>query len=162
MDIKSNAADIAANLQSSLDQYRKGLATQIFRATTVMQAEVINQLQNKSGLVMRSKRLLNSIQMSVDDGGETIIGKVFSSGVPYAAIQEFGGTTKAHDIYPINGKALHFIMGGSDVFAKVVHHPGSKIPPRPYFQPAFDAQKDKILQDFGLFLSLTFPLKKAG
>ncbi|RSN77904.1 phage virion morphogenesis protein [Acinetobacter haemolyticus] len=46
----------------------------------------------------------------------------------YAAIQQFGGQTKAHTIRPKNKKALAF---GGGVFKKV-EHPGSKIPARPY------------------------------
>lgn len=46
----------------------------------------------------------------------------------YAAIHQFGGQTKAHDILPRNKKALAF---GGGVFKKV-RHPGSKIPARPF------------------------------
>jgi hypothetical protein len=34
--------------------------------------------------------------------------------------------TKAHIIQPKNAKALHFFMGGNEVFATRVHHPGTK------------------------------------
>lgn len=50
------------------------------------------------------------------------------SNLPYAAIHQMGGTTRAHVILPRNKKALAF--GGRVV--KRVNHPGSKIPARPY------------------------------
>jgi phage gpG-like protein len=69
--------------------------------------------------------------------GETIIAEVFSSGdVKYAGIHEFGGRTAPHDIYPKSGEALHFMMGGNEIFAKVVHHPGSRMPERSFMRSA--------------------------
>jgi phage virion morphogenesis protein len=46
----------------------------------------------------------------------------------YAAIHQFGGTTKAHVIHPVNKKALAF----NGIVRKSVNHPGSKIPARPF------------------------------
>ncbi len=48
---------------------------------------------------------------------------------PYAAIHQFGGTTKPHVILPKNKKALAWPGGTGPV--KKVNHPGSKIPARP-------------------------------
>lgn len=42
----------------------------------------------------------------------------------YSADLEYG--TKPHVIEPKNAKALHFKKDGKDVFAKIVHHPGTK------------------------------------
>lgn len=50
----------------------------------------------------------------------------------YAAIHQFGGKTRAHEIRPRRAKALRFAMGGGDRFAKSVQHPGSNMPARPY------------------------------
>lgn len=54
----------------------------------------------------------------------------------YAAIHEFGGMTRPHDISPRVAKALKFRKGGREVFAKKVHHPGSRMPRRPHRRPA--------------------------
>ena len=68
-----------------------------------------------------------------------------SSWVPYSAIHEFGGTTAAHVIKPRNAKALRFFVGGEAVFARSVNHPGSKIPARPYVQPAIDKKREAMV-----------------
>lgn len=56
--------------------------------------------------------------------------------MPYAAIHEFGGRTKPHDIKPRVAKALRFRQGGKEVFRRKVRHPGSHIPARPHRRPA--------------------------
>jgi len=50
--------------------------------------------------------------------------------VKYAAIHQFGGKTRAHEIRAKNKKALFW--AGSSNPIKVVQHPGSQIPARPY------------------------------
>lgn len=161
--INSTAQETVENLTSELDQYKKGLELQIFRALSLIEAEILQNLRSKSGLKVRSGSLLNSISATkkvyTDDKGY-IVGEIGSEGVPYAAIHEFGGKTKAHDIEPRNKKALKFQMGGKDVFAKIVRHPGSNIPARPYLRPALAATQDKILREFGLFLKAVFPSKE--
>jgi HK97 gp10 family phage protein len=55
--------------------------------------------------------------------------------VPYASYVEFG--TKPHVIKPKSKKVLAFKVDGQQVFARVVHHPGTK--PNPFVQDSFDA-----------------------
>jgi len=54
------------------------------------------------------------------------------SNVPYAAIHQLGGQTRSHTIRPRDKKALAFTGKNSKQVVKVVHHPGSKIPARPF------------------------------
>jgi phage gpG-like protein len=56
--------------------------------------------------------------------------------VPYGAIHEFGGTTKAHLIEAKNAKALRFVMNGELMFRRKVNHPGSKMPERSFLRSA--------------------------
>lgn len=51
---------------------------------------------------------------------------VFSN-VDYAAMVNDG--TRPHDIYPRNAQALRFRVGNRTVFARVVHHPGTRARP---------------------------------
>ncbi len=67
--------------------------------------------------------------------------------MPYAAIYEYGGQTAPHEIRPVNARALHFMAGGGDVFAMVVHHPGSKIPQRSYMRSSLAELRDKLLMN---------------
>ncbi len=62
----------------------------------------------------------------------SITERVYTQGVPYAAIQEYGGTTPPHVILPKNGKVLAFEGRNGMVFARRVNHPGSRIPEQSY------------------------------
>jgi phage virion morphogenesis protein len=75
-------------------------------------------------LLVQRGTLRESISMNAFPDGSAIIG----SNLVYSRIHQEGGRTKAHDIKPRNGKALKF-MG---IYRKLVHHPGSEIPARPY------------------------------
>jgi hypothetical protein len=66
--------------------------------------------------------------------------------VPYAFIQEFGGVTPPHDIYPTKVKALSFLVGSQRVFAAHVSHPGSQIQGKFYLHGTFEKMKDDIGQ----------------
>lgn len=58
-------------------------------------------------------RMPSTIYTEVDDGGQdSVEGRVGASGLPYLAIQEFGGVTRPHDIFPRNARALAFFWPG--------------------------------------------------
>jgi len=96
-------------------------------------------------LKVRSGALRRSIFQRVLDNPTSVIGKVASSGdVKYAAIHEFGGQTPAHDIVPVKAQALAFMAGGKMAFAKVVHHPGSKMPERSFLRTSLADMRDEI------------------
>jgi phage gpG-like protein len=100
-----------------------------------------------SGQVLNVKtgRLRRSIFNEVTDTSTAVTGKVASSGdVKYAAIHEFGGKTPAHEILPNKAKALAFVMGGKQVFAAVVHHPGSVMPERSYMRSSLHEMEQEI------------------
>ena len=102
-----------------------------------------------SGEVLNVKTgdLRRSIANKVEQSAHAVIGTVYSSGdVKYAAIHEFGGTTKAHVIEAVNAKALAFSMGGQQVFAKRVNHPGSKIPERSFLRSSLADMRDEITE----------------
>lgn len=77
----------------------------------------------------------------------SIEGRIFIDTLPWAAIQERGGVTPPHTIYPATKNALAFLMpgklgfsggpkGSALVFAKQVNHPGADIPERTYMRLA--------------------------
>jgi hypothetical protein len=79
----------------------------------------------------------DSIETEVRVEGRQVKGRLFIEGVPYARIQEEGGTTPAHMIYPVNGKALAFTGAlGDKVFALRVFHPGGFIPSKHFMRDA--------------------------
>lgn len=76
------------------------------------------------GKILQDKGLLAASITPASDNDSAQVG----SNVKYAAIHQFGGKTRAHEIRPRHKKALAF--GGRVV--KKVHHPGSTIPARPF------------------------------
>ena len=63
----------------------------------------------------------------------------------YAAIQEYGGKTSAHEILPAKGDVLAFVAGDGQHFARRIEHPGSVIPERSYLRSALEDMKDEIV-----------------
>ncbi len=156
--VDHNGREVVGGLMSDLEAYKARLSLTIFRALTLIEAKILENLRGKSGLHVRSGALLNSIGASkrvFEDAGY-IVGEIGSQGVPYARIHEFGGTTKPHEIRPRVREALAFKIGGKQVFAKVVHHPGSRIPARPYLRPALEDSREQILKEFGLLIRESF------
>ncbi len=89
---------------NGFEQYKKKLKSQVFRALTLLEAEILQNIRKGAGLHVRTGTLLNSIGASkkvVEDSNGFIYGEIGPEGVPYAAIHEFGGT-----IVPKNAKAL--------------------------------------------------------
>jgi phage gpG-like protein len=105
----------------------------------------IEQKLSGEELRARSGALAASIESSTEGDGSATSIVASSIGVPYAAIQEFGGKTAAHDIVAVKGKALAFGAGGGSVFARRVRHPGSTIPARSYIGGSFAEMSDEIV-----------------
>ena len=79
----------------------------------------------------------DDIQTDVSVEGRSIKGRVYLTAIPYARIQEEGGTTSPHMIYPRNGKVLAFQGAtGDKVFATRVFHPGGTIPGKHFMRDA--------------------------
>ena len=101
-----------------------------------------------SGAVLNtgSGALRDSIAASVSADADGVVASVGSEGdVKYAAIQEYGGKTSAHEILPVKAEALAFVIGGAQVFARRVEHPGSLIPERSYLRSSLDDMRDEIV-----------------
>ena len=78
-----------------------------------------------------SGRLRDSLGVRIS-GDKVIVGP----DVPYASYVEFG--TEPHEIRPKNQNGvLRFKVNGQYVYAKVVHHPGTK--PQPFVEDSFNA-----------------------
>ncbi len=101
-----------------------------------------------SGTVLNSRTgaLGASITANVSADSDGVLASVSSEGdVKYAAIQEYGGKTSAHEILPAKANVLAFLIGGAQHFARRVEHPGSLIPERSYLRSSLEDMKDEIL-----------------
>jgi phage gpG-like protein len=95
----------------------------------------------------RAGALRDSIISDVSADADGILATVGSNGdVKYAAIQEYGGKTSAHEILPVKAKALAFVASGALRFARKVEHPGSAIPERSYLRSSLDEMSGEIVQ----------------
>jgi phage gpG-like protein len=80
--------------------------------------------KNQGRILYLGGGLFRSINFNAFPDGSVIIG----SNLVYSRIHQEGGKTKAHEIRPRNQKALKFL----GIYRKLVRHPGSDIPARPY------------------------------
>src|ERR1700733_11893362 len=131
------------------DAYPAALQAALGAKATELAATLTDLVKNKlSGAVLNtsSGALRDSIAASVTADADGFLASVGSEGdVKYAAIQEYGGKTSAHEILPAKGDVLAFISSNAQHFARRVEHPGSVIPERSYLRSALDDMKDEIL-----------------
>ena len=134
---------------AQFDAYPAALQAALGAKTTELAAALTDLIKNKlSGAVlnMRSGALRDLIAASVTADAEGVRASVGSEGdVKYAAIQEYGGKTSAHEILPVKGDVLAFVAGSGQHFARRVEHPGSLIPERSYLRSSLEDMKDEIL-----------------
>jgi hypothetical protein len=70
-----------------------------------------------------------SVRSHITVDGSRLMGIISFEGVPYARIQDQGGITGPHMIYPREAKTLAFFAAtGEKVVTRRVSHPGSRIP----------------------------------
>ena len=113
-----------------------------------LRVHVVQDKLSGQVLKVRTGALRDSIQAEVALDGDRVKARVFSSGdVKYAAIQEYGGRTAAHEIRPDKAKALAFQAGGRTVFARIVHHPGSSIPEHAYLRSSLADYAGEIVSE---------------
>jgi hypothetical protein len=138
------ASELTARLDEMPAVVRALLEARVSALAIQLQALVEEKLSGEL-LQVRSGALRRSIQEEVTVSATSVYGRVFSAGdVKYAAIQEFGGVTSPHDIEPSKAEALHFFAGGREVFAKVVHHPGSRIEGKHYLTGSLEEMAPEI------------------
>jgi phage gpG-like protein len=136
IDVEFNAAAVHHALLGQADALRSALEVRI------------RQRLSGECLQIRSGALLASIMSSIEDDGDDTSVSISSIGVPYAAIQEFGGKTEAHDIAAVKATVLAFSLRGNNIFAKRVHHPGSVIPSRSYLVSSLTEMHDEMAAGF--------------
>ena len=124
IDIASLSEDLNPKVQKVLN--KTGLS---------IEAKAKSNLTNNKSVV--SGHLRRSIATKIGDMEVT----VHTSNVKYSRGVEEG--TRSHIIRPKNKKALYW--KGAKHPVKQVNHPGSKA--KPYLIPAFNSEKDKIIED---------------
>lgn len=146
----SLAVDGLDQTRARLDAYPAALSAALAAKASELASALADRVKydklSGGALNAQSGALQASIAASISIAADGVSVSVGSEGdVKYAAIQEFGGKTAAHEILPEKARTLAFLMGGSLRFARLVHHPGSSIPARPYLHSAIDEMADDIV-----------------
>ncbi|MGD1038480.1 MAG: hypothetical protein ABR878_15175 [Roseiarcus sp.] len=136
-------------LQARLDAFPAALAGELAAKAQDLASALADKVkfEKLAGEVLnaRSGALAASIGAEVANDGDEIAATVGSVGdVKYAAIQEYGGKTGAHEILPSKAKALAFLVGGAMRFARRVEHPDSVIPERSYLRSSLEEMSAEI------------------
>lgn len=144
-DVEAIPDDIRMILKAKFEEW-------VYRLRDLVEDNIADRLQRVTG------KLEESVQAEITNEGLVIEGRVYIAGVPYARIQEEGGTTPAHMIYPKNGKVLAFMAAtGDKVFATRVFHPGGVIAPKRFMRDAYREISPKVTD--GLYYYLVRKLK---
>jgi phage gpG-like protein len=146
------ALDGLEETSTRFEGYPAALQAALSAKTAELAATLADLIKNDklSGAVLNSRTgaLSDSIAANVSAGADGVLASVGSEGnVKYAAIQEYGGKTSAHEILPVKGDVLAFVIGDAQQFARRVEHPGSVIPERSYLRSALEDMKDEILAE---------------
>ncbi|MGD0722257.1 MAG: hypothetical protein ABR970_14560 [Roseiarcus sp.] len=137
-------------LDARLDAWPAALRAVLAQKVALLAAALADKVRTEklSGGILnaRTGALRESILAEAGAEGEMILARIGVVGeVKYAAIQEYGGKTAAHEIVPTKAAALAFVAGGALRFARRVEHPGSRIPERSYLRSSLSEMADDIV-----------------
>ena len=131
-----------SKLSAYLDKFTKQVIENVTKAQQETAQKVWEDVVNNAP--MDTGNYVSSIQVSpTEKKGNTIRTEIYTD----ATVSTLGGKTynlgyllengtSPHLIEPVNAKMLHFIIGGQDIFAKRVNHPGTVA--QPHFKPALE------------------------
>ncbi len=139
--LDAQLASLPAEVLARLEAKAQDLAARLV-------AKVQDEKLSGAVLQTRSGALKASIAADVSLAGGDVNATVGSFGdVKYAALQEYGGRTAAHEILPDKAQALAFVIGGQQMFARRVQHPGSTIPASAYLGSSLAEATDEIVAE---------------
>jgi hypothetical protein len=135
-DMKVEADRVIAQMTARKARVPDSLA----KIVTELTGKLLTAVQQRAPV--KTGKLRRSIFEEVTVNNMQALGRVYvSPDTAYAKFVEY--ETKPHDIYPTKASVLAFIMGGKQVFAKMVHHPGTKA--QMYLHGPFEEMKPEIV-----------------
>ena len=138
--------ELIARLDQMPERVRASLYNKVASLASILKTYIIDKKLSGQVLHHRSGDLWRSIHDEATQSANAVLGRVYSAGVPYAAIHEYGGKTSAHIIEAKTAQALRFEKGGEEIFAKSVNHPGSVMTERSYMRSSLADKKDEIIE----------------
>jgi hypothetical protein len=124
----------------------------VVEEVTRLTHELYGRVRARAGgevLQVKSGKLLASLRERISIKKYGVRGTVRSTLGRRAGFLEFGGHAKARDIMPDKATALHFLKGGAEIFAGLVHHPGPTITPHSYLLSSLEAMETEISEALG-------------
>ncbi len=117
--IEVDDSRVRARLQGMPAKLQQALV----RKTTVLRLQLEAKVKSKTPV--KTGALRRGVFSDQSATATTVEGWVAESAdVKYGLYVEEG--TRPHDILPSKANVLAFVVGGKKVFAKIVHHPGTK------------------------------------
>jgi phage gpG-like protein len=120
---------------------RANLTSEVQAIAFDMQAEVKRKISGEVLNVVTGNLRAHILEDVVSTPSQ-VIGQVFTSGVKYAAVHEFGGSG-FYEIVARDAKALHWLSGGMDMFRRAVNHPPAK--ERSYMRSTLAEMRQSII-----------------
>lgn len=133
---QTGAQEVGVRIANAPAAYAQVVEQKMGNVVNLLYGRVREHLDGET-LQRRSGELYDSIQKGVTTTENTVVGTVWTDSL-IASIHERGGTTRPHEIVPVNARALRFVAGkifftrDDVVFASKVNHPGSRIPQRSF------------------------------
>jgi phage gpG-like protein len=140
----TGANEISARLSQMPDSIDAILVSRMRELGEFIADYVRNTQLSGTVLHPQSGKLRDSIISTVSQAPGVVKVIVGSEGVAYAAIQERGGTTRPHTIYPNVAQALAFYWMGKWNLFRMVNHPGSNITATNYLRNTLEVQSGTI------------------
>lgn len=95
MEIEVTGIDtISAKIDNLSDDIKVKLRATMTDVVNMLQARIVDNKLNGGVLNRRTGNLYRSIKNEITEGEGSITGRVYTTGIPYAAIHEYGGTIK--------------------------------------------------------------------
>ena len=120
----------------------------MFMATELLRGYIAKYKLSGQKLKVRTGRLRTSIEREVSGKGLDIVGRV-GSNLKYARIHELGGPAQDMTIVPVRAKALHFFIGGKEIFCRSVFMPAFAIKPKYYIKSSMRETANRLRQIIG-------------
>ncbi len=147
IQLSFNGTDV--RVISALDRMGPAVLASLARRIDVidlhLQQHIVTQKLQGQVLHHRTGKLASSVRIvPVHNIGSRLSGGVEAGGGPawYGRLHEFGGAG-AYTIVPVQRKALHFMVGGADVFARRVRHPAAA--ERSFMRSSFEENREWIV-----------------
>ena len=137
--------ELIAKMNIMPERVRTALFNKVAYLASMLKTYIIDNKLSGQVLNHRSGDLWRSIRDEATQSSSSVEGRVYSTGVPYAAIHEFGGTIASHVIESKTAGALAFMWQGKQVFFKKVTIPDVKMPERSFMRSSLADKRQEII-----------------